>query len=205
MKLILASSSRDRKQCFDLAHIPVEVIPSNFDEDTIDEHDPYQLVQRLALEKARVVQKLWEDERLETDGDALIIGADTMVVYEGELIGKAKDPDHAFQILSSLIGKTHEIITGVAIIATETQEAKTFIDSSTVHFQDLSPEEIWDYINVTNEYAGRAGAYSLFERAALFIDKLEGSPSNVLGIPMAAVREALKSFGINLLHPNEDY
>ncbi len=62
MKLILASSSRDRKQCFDLPRIPVEVIPSNFDEDSIDRPDPYQLVQQLALEKARVVQKFWEEE-----------------------------------------------------------------------------------------------------------------------------------------------
>ena len=83
-----------------------------------------------------------------------------MVVHEGELIGKAKDPDDAFQILSSLIGKTHEIITGVAIIATQTQETKIFIDSSTVHFQELSPEEIWDYITVTDEYAGRVELFT---------------------------------------------
>jgi septum formation protein len=199
MKLILASASRDRKRMFELSHIPVEIIPSDFDEDSVMEMEPYRLVQRLALEKAKTVQK--KIEQLQNYNDSIIIAADTMVNLEGDLIGKADSPDHAFKILSRLCGTWHELITGVAILSLKTGEAESFVDCSKVHFQNLTPEEIRDYIAVTDEYRGRAGAYSLQERASLFIDRIEGSPTNVLGLPMAELRMRLKKYGVNLLNP----
>jgi septum formation protein len=201
MKLVLASSSPDRKKLFDFASIPIEVISSNFDEDKILETDPYKLVQRLALEKAKVVCNVWKQKRQAKEGPAVIIGADTTVVFQNKSIGKAASKEEAFQILSGFRGKTHEIITGVAVLSSQTNLQEVFLDSSTVHFQDLSDDELWDYINVTDEYRGRAGAYSLFERASLFVDNMTGSPTNIIGLPLPKLRLILKKFGINLLHP----
>jgi septum formation protein len=202
MRLVLASKSRDRKKCFDLARIPIEVIPSDFDEESVPIQEPLKLVEILALEKAKVVVNLWNQTRAHQDGSALVIAGDTMVAHKGKLIGKAKDKQHAFDIIKTLINQTHYLITGVAIIQTDTKKQKSFVDSSKVHFQNLSDEEIWEYLNRTNEYEGRAGAYSLQERASMFIDHIEGSPTNVLGIPMAKLREEMKDFGISLLSTN---
>jgi septum formation protein len=202
-KIILASSSRDRKQCFSAAHIPILVISSDFDEDSITEKDPYKLVQILSEHKANTVYMKWiQDHPTPSKLDPqIIIGADTMVVDEGHLIGKARDEQHAFEILSRLMGRIHEIITGVTIIDIQTNKRKIFFVSSKVHFQALSSAEIWDYIQVTDEFKGRAGAYSMYERASVFIDWIEGSPTNVLGIPMAQLRDITQEFGINLLNP----
>ena len=99
------------------------------------------------------------------------------------------------------MGRVHEIITGVTIIEIESNKRKIFLVSSKVHFQTLTPQEIWEYIQVTDEFKGRAGAYSMYERASIFIDWIEGSPTNVLGLPMAQLREIAKEFGIDLLNP----
>lgn len=204
MRLILASKSRDRKKCFDLARIPVEVIPSDFDEESVPIQEPLKLVEVLALEKAKVVVDLWNRTRSSQDGSAIVIAGDTMVAHKGKLIGKANDKQHAFDIIKTLTNQTHYLITGIAIIQTDTGKQKTFVESSKVHFQNLSDEEIWEYINLTDEYAGRAGAYSLQERASMFIDHIEGSPTNVLGIPMARLREEMKDFGISLLNTGKN-
>jgi septum formation protein len=200
MRLILASASRDRKRCFELAHIPVEIIPSHFDEDSIALNDPKKFVEAMALAKAETVVKFWKTKRAAKDGPAIIIAADTMVTYQGKLIGKATDKNHAFEILHSFAGHTHDILTGVAIIQSDNGQTKVFNDLSKVHFQQLTDSEIWDYINVTDEFNERAGAYSLQERASLFIDYVEGSPTNVIGIPMARLRAELKGYGVNLLN-----
>ena len=183
----------------DRAGIAVEVIPSDFDERSINIIDPIKLVKALALAKAETVVKVWNETKAETQGSALIIGADTMVLFEGKLIGKAKNKEDAARIIGMFAGHTHELLTGVAVINSATLEQKVFADSSKVHFQPLSTEEITTYLNVTDEFRGRAGAYSLQERASLFIDRIEGSPTNVLGLPMAKLRTVLKEFGANLL------
>ena len=199
MKLVLASKSRDRKRCFDLANIPITVIPSDFDERSISMNNPKDEVQAIAVGKAETVCSLWNQNHASTDGAAVVIAADTMVVFNDLMIGKAKDMNDAIGILTALAGNTHELITGVAILDTASAKKKVFVDSSMVHFQTLSRTEIDAYVSVTEEYKGRAGAYSLQERASLFIDHVEGSPTNVLGIPMAKVRMVLKGFGVDLL------
>lgn len=204
MKLILASASRDRKRLFEACSIPFEVIPSNFDEDSIIESVPERMVQKIALGKALTVKKIWNDTRASSDGSAIIIAADTMVVLDHQVIGKAESETHAFEILSALSGNTHNLITGCVILKSDNPDTNydSYYSSSNVHFQSLSSEEIWDYIRVTDEYRGRAGAYSLQERAGLFIDYIEGSPSNVLGISMSELRIQMKKYGINLLNSN---
>lgn len=204
MQIILASASRDRKKCLEAIKIPFFIFPSAFDEDAIQDSNPYRYVQRLAKSKVDTVQKVWKEGKIAMvppTEKILIIGADTTVVMENEIIGKPNSKHHAFEILSKLMGKTHEIITGVAVYSSDHPEPIIFYVSSQVHFQPLNSVQIWDYINVTEEFNGRAGAYSMYERASLFIDKIEGSPTNVLGLPMAELRDQIwTNFGINLLN-----
>ena len=196
--LILASKSRDRKKLFDRAGIPIEVIPSHFDESTIKCGDPRECVQQIALKKAETVVQLWNTEFHAQRGPAIVVGADTLVFFQGKLIGKAQNKEEAYQIFSTLVGQTHEIYTGVAIIQTTPFQQETFVVRSRVQFQQLSSERIWAYLNNSDEFIGRAGAYSLYEQASLFIDHIEGSASNIIGLPMAKLREALLKFGVDL-------
>ena len=196
IKLILASKSRDRKKLFERAQIPIEIIPSDFDEKSIHESDPNKLVKKIASAKAKKVMKKWNDKLGNKNNPAIIIAADTMVLFDGNLIGKAQNKEQAFQILTQLSGKKHELLTGVALIHSITKQIRTFMDISIVQFQKLTSSEIQRYLDSSDEYIGRAGAYSLYDRASLFIDFVEGSPTNVLGLPMAKLRKELLHFGV---------
>jgi len=162
-------------------------------------------VQQLAFQKANHVRNLWISNYLSKYGDAVIIGADTMVVMGEELIGKAQSVEEAHQILNHLSGRTHELFTGVCLLSTKSLdnlEKISFYSRAKVHMQKLTHHEINLYLSESGEFQGRAGAYSLYDRASLFIDFIEGSPTNVLGLPMAVLRKKLLSFGIDLLKPS---
>ncbi|MHA2034870.1 MAG: Maf family protein [Promethearchaeota archaeon] len=195
-KIILASKSKDRSELFNRIGISFEVITSNIDEDKFKKKisDPILLVKELA--KAKV---LFVKESLKKKGEiALIIAADTIVDLNGVIIGKAKNSDEAFKLLKMLNGKTHRLITGIAI--TETYDSKIIIDYdiTSVEFLKLSDAEIDNYVNI-NEWEGRAGAYSINDKASLFISKINGSSSNVIGLPMHKIYEILKTdFNLNL-------
>jgi len=196
IKLILASKSRDRKKLFERAQIPIEIIPSDFDEKSIHESNPKELVKKIAIAKAKKVIKKWNDDMGNRNIPAIIIAADTMVLLDGNLIGKAQNKEQAFQILTQLSGKKHELLTGIAIIHSINKQIRTFLDISIVQFQTLTSSEIQRYLDSSDEYIGRAGAYSLYDRASLFIDFVKGSPTNVLGLPMAKLRKELQNFNV---------
>ena len=196
-RIVLASKSPDRRKLFNLAKINFEVLETNVDEEHFKAKitDPIKLVCKLAEEKALTAKRILEKE----NKDAVIITADTIVEYNNEIIGKAKDEKHAFEILKKLSGRTHNLITGFAI--TETKEPKLIIDydRTEVKFLVLSNKEILDYIK-SGEWKGRAGAYSIREKASLFIDSIYGSISNVIGLPMQKIYKILKNeFNLNLL------
>lgn len=196
-KIILASRSIDRSEILKRAGIPFEVFITNIDEEKYKTSvlNADELVQELAKAKAIFAKKKLSKNNL----DAIIIAADTIVEIDGEIIGKAHHEEEAFKILKKLMGKTHKLITGIAI--TETKNPKIIVDSDTtiVEFLDLTDKEIWDYIK-TNEWKERAGAYSIRDKASLFIRKISGSSSNVIGLPMHKIYEILrKEFGLNLL------
>ncbi len=196
-KIILASKSIDRSEIFKRAGIPFEVFVTNIKEDKFKTKfsNAVDLVKELAKTKILFAK----NELLKKKIDAIIIGADTIVLLEGEIIGKAYNEDQAFKILKKLVGKSHKLITGIAI--TEVQNSKIIVDSDTtiVEFLELSDEEIWQYIK-SNEWKGRAGAYSIRDKASLFISKIIGSSSNVIGLPMHRLYEILrKEFGLNLI------
>ncbi len=195
-KLILASKSIDRRNIFKDSGIQFKVLASNIDESEFKKKisDPILLVKELA--KAKV---LYAKEKLvRKNYQAIIIAADTIVELNGNIIGKAKSKEEAFIILKKLMGLSHNLITGIAI--TETNNSKIVIDYDTtlVEFLNLSDEEIHGYIN-TNEWKGRAGAYSISDKASLFITKINGSSSNVIGFPMHKLYTILKNeFRLNL-------
>ena len=196
-KLILASKSIDRSEILRQAGIPFEIFVTNIDEEKfkVKFPDVDDLVKELAKAKALFARH----ELLKTELDVIIVAADTVVVLDGEIIGKAQNEEEAYKILKKLIGRTHKLITGIAIA--ESNNPKIIIDSDTtfVHFLKLYDKEIIQYIK-SNEWKGRAGAYSIKDKASLFIKKINGSSSNVIGLPMHKLFEILrKEFKLNLV------
>ncbi len=198
-RIVLASKSRDRRKLFNLAKINFEVLETNVDEEQFKKeiNDPIQLVKKLAEQKALAAKLILNSNN--TDADAIIIAADTIVECNNEIIGKAKNENNAFEILKKLSNTTHNLITGFAI--TETNKPKLIVDYdiTSVKFLNLSDHDIRDYIK-SEEWKGRAGAYSIRERASLFIKAVNGSISNVIGLPMQKIYVILKNeFSLNLL------
>lgn len=196
--IILASKSTDRKKILRRARIPFTAISSDIDESSYKKRikDPLKLVQSLAKAKAQYVK----EKRNEKDKELYFIGADTIVEFRGNVIGKATTKEHAFEILEGLSGETHNLITGLAITKSTDKKVFTDYDTTKVMFLSLSEKEIWDYIE-TGEWKGRAGAYSLKDKASLFIKSINGSPSNVIGLPLQKVFQIFKlKFNINLIH-----
>ena len=196
-RIVLASKSLDRRKLFNLAKINFDVLETRADEEQFKAkiNDPIQLVVKLAEEKAVFAKRILNYE----NKDAIIVAADTVVECNKEIIGKAKNEKHAFEILKKLSGRTHNLITGFAV--TETSKPKLIVDYdiTSVKFLNLSDNDIRDYIK-SDEWKGRAGAYSIRERASLFIEAVNGSISNVIGLPMQKIYVILKNeFSLNLL------
>jgi len=197
-KIILASKSIDRSELLKKAGIPFEKLVTNIDEEKYKAK--YSHGNDLVKELAKVKALFAKNKLIKSELDALIVAADSLVILEGEIIGKAQTEEEAFKIIKKLTGRTHELITGIAI--TETNNPKIIIDSDTtfVQFLKLSDEEIIQYIK-TDEWKGRAGAYSINDKASLFIKKINGSSSNVIGLPMHKLYKILRTeFGLNLFH-----
>ena len=196
-KIILASGSRDRVKIFKSAKLDFEIIISDFSEDELKskKFSSIELAKELAKKKILNVK-----EKMESNGiDAIIIAADTLVEFEGNIIGKAMNENHALKILKKLNNNTHKLISAIAVARTFEDKIICDYDVTNVRFLNLSEEEIIGYVK-TGEWKGRAGAYSIQDKASLFIDKIEGSPSNVIGIPMHKLYLILKNeFNYNFL------
>lgn len=195
--IILASKSVDRKEILKRMKLPFKVLITNVDEESYKAKitDPIELVKQIAKAKALSAK----DILTKKNKKSVIIAADTIIEFNGEIIGKAKNEKHAFQILKKLSGNTHNLITGFAI--TELNNSKLIVDYdiTAVRFLNLSDDDIGGYIK-SDEWRGRAGAYSIRERASLFIDSIKGSVSNVIGLPMHKIYKILKNeFNLNLL------
>jgi len=197
-KIVLASKSLDRGRILREARVPFSILISKVNEVPFKKrlsNNPIKLVEELAKAKALSAKLTLMENRKES----IIIAADTIIEFKGEIIGKAKDENQAFQILRKLAGNAHNLITGVAI--TETSNPKIIVDhdSTTVKFLNLKDHEIWNYVK-TGEWRGRAGCYSARDKASLFVDMIIGSTSNVIGLPLHKVYEILKKeFNVDLL------
>ena len=187
MKLILASASERRASILRDAGIPFTVTSSAIDETPGPGESPHDLVQRLAAAKAELVAA-------RAVGPAIVIAADTIVTLEGRIFGKPRSSDDARHMLERLSGRTHAVLTGVALIRLPDAERLTFVESTLVHFAMLSADEINRYL-ATGEPHDKAGAYGIQGRAGRYIPRIEGCYFNVVGLPLARLHQALTALG----------
>lgn len=187
MKLILASASLRRAEILRDAGIPFVVISSAVDETPYPSEAPHDLVRRLANAKAELVAA-------RSVGPAIVIAADTEVTLDGHIFGKPRSSDEARRMLEKLSGRTHAVVTGVALIRLPDAERHTFVESTLVHFAALSPEEITRYL-ATGEPRDKAGAYGIQGRAGRYIPRIEGCYFNVVGLPLARLQQSLTELG----------
>jgi len=181
-KLILASGSPRRAEILDAVGGPFEVVTSGSDETREPGEDPSAYVQRLALEKARSVAIKREA--------GLILAADTTVVVDDQLLGQPTDDPDAQRMLKLLSGKWHQVLTGVALVRIN-GETDVGIETTRVRFAELSQTEIDWYVS-TGEPQGKAGAYAIQGRAALFVEEVAGDYLNIVGLPIRLVYEMIR-------------
>jgi len=181
-KLVLASRSPRRAELLLAAGFKFTVRFADIDETPLDGEVPRIYVQRLAEEKARAVSL--------SDGE-IVLAADTTVVLGDEIMGKPRDAADASRMLRLLSGNRHEVITGICLRRGD----QTLVDmaSTSVWFSQLESAEIQDYV-ATGEPDDKAGAYAIQGRASRFIERIDGSYSNVVGLPVAMVHRRLRDF-----------
>lgn len=192
MRLILASKSERRKQLLGRLGIPFTIRSANIDEHALTGESPEQLVKRLARQKAQAVVPL-----LDKTDDIMILGADTVVTLAGEVLGKPRDAADAARMLRNLNGKTHTVLTGYALLSPATRELHVDCETTRVRFRNLSEYEITSYV-ATGEPLDKAGAYAIQGAAMGFVAAVEGSTTNVVGLPLEAIAPLL----IRLLRPS---
>lgn len=183
--LFLASKSPRRRELLGQIGIPFQVLETDIDETWDGTGNINNFIVRLALDKARA------GKRHTQPGDP-VLAADTEVVIDGRILGKPRDSGHAVEMLQSLSGRTHQVLSAVALIGSVEESS---LNISRVSFKVLTPEECRSYCN-TGEPLGKAGAYAIQGRAAAFITRLEGSFSGVMGLPLSETRELLIKAGI---------
>jgi septum formation protein len=192
--LILASSSPRRQQLVGLLGLPYDIVVKPVDERIHSDMSPEKVVRELALRKARAVFA----EVRERKKGSIIIGADTIVVLDGTILGKPKDEQDAFRMLSSLQGRTHQVYSGVACI--DTVSGKTVVDYcvTSVTIKPLSERQIRRYVQ-TGEPNDKAGGYGIQGYGALIVEKIDGDYFNVVGLPLSRLSDMLCEFGIEVI------
>lgn len=189
--IILASSSPRRRELLNQAGIPFTLMPGQVDEAKVElSGTPEEKAEHLAYIKALDVVKNVDK--------GLVLGADTIVVYEDELFGKPADERDALRMLKGLSGHEHRVITGIALIDAESGTVKKGHETTKVRFSTLTVEEIQAYIR-TGEPFDKAGAYAVQGRGALFVESLNGCYSNVVGLPLKKLGNMLQEFGIKVM------
>ena len=184
VKLILASNSPRRKQIMTDAGFEFEVIPSNYEEKRETDSFSYEIIEDLATQKALDVVR-------RVDNDKLVIGADTVVVLDNKILGKPENKQAAFDMLKSLSGRTHFVVTSICGINTKINRAALLSTTSYVRFKELSDELIHYYIDNFNPL-DKAGSYGIQELPPNFLDKYEGSFENIVGVDPEAVKSVIR-------------
>jgi septum formation protein len=186
-RFILASSSPRRIQLLQEAKFHPEVVRPEVEEVASAFLTPSELVRFNAKLKAASVAL--------RHPDAIVLGADTVVALGTEVFGKPRDIDDAGRMLSKLVGKTHEVVTGIALIEASSGRTTLRAVSSTVTFRALSKTQIDAYLKIV-EPLDKAGAYAAQDSANVIIERINGSFSNVVGLPMEVVRPLLRALGV---------
>lgn len=192
--LILASGSPRRRELLSLLNLPFEVRPSDADESTPEDWKPEKIVTELALRKARAVIGT------EMPENAIVIGSDTIVVLDGQVLGKPANAEEAAGMLRRLSGRQHDVYTGLACIGVPEQPARTLSGyrSASVTMRAISDSEIAAYI-ATGEPMDKAGSYAVQGLGAVFVERIEGDYHAIVGLPVALLYHMLARLGANAL------
>ena len=185
VRLILASASPRRADLLAAAGFTFDVIPVEIDERVQADEAPDRYVSRLALAKAREVAR--------RNPGTPVLGADTAVVADGRVLGKPADAEDAGNMLRMLSGRDHDVLTGVALCVDQREASE--VACTRVRFLQLSPAEIAWYV-ASGEPYDKAGGYAVQGLASRFVENIDGSYSNVVGLPVATVYRLLKQFGV---------
>ena len=180
--IILASASPRRAELLKQIGIDFQVCPSDLSEKVATRTSPADVVEELALMKAQTVGRRFRR--------GLIIGADTVVAINREIIGKPENNRHAVEILSQLSGTHHEVVTGVSLLDLKKERHIVWSERTAVHFRKLRESEILEYV-CNHDVLDKAGAYGIQEKAAAFVSRVEGCYFNVVGLPLASLVEKL--------------
>lgn len=191
MRIVLASASERRQSLLRRLTHNFDIIVSDFNEDeVIFNGDCAKYVMELAKGKALAVSEI-------INANAVIIGSDTLVAYNGHILGKPKNELEAFHMLNLLSGNVHQVYSGVAIYDTSSKELKTDYVCTNVKFSELTEEEIKKYI-ATGEPMDKAGAYGIQGFGGVFVEEIEGCYYNVVGLPLNKVKGMFREMGVNL-------
>ena len=186
MRIVLASASPRREELLRRIVTDFDIVPS-----AIEEPRHGRATWRV-LEAARL-------KALDVAGRAsgIVIGADTIVVQRSLVLGKPASREAAAKMLRRLSGRTHSVLTGLCVVATERGDERTAVERTRVHFRPLSEREISSYLDC-GEYADKAGAYAIQGRAARFVDRIRGDFTNVMGLPVSRLTLLLRDLGLDV-------
>ena len=189
-RIVLASASPRRKQLLEQLGLRFEVEPSDYEEDIAPGSEPHEMAKKLSLGKARAAARKHRK--------ALIIAADTFVVFGDRILGKPHTNAEAREMLRALNGQAHSVISGFTILDTETGKVVSRSVETRVHMRKLTLREIDGYVR-TKEPLDKAGGYAIQGRGAVLVERIEGDYSNVVGLPLSALAESLREFGVKVL------
>jgi septum formation protein len=184
--LILASASPRRAELLRQLNLDFQIVPSDAAEILDEQLSPLELCQLNAHRKARVIAK--------KHPDALVLGADTLVFLDDEIMGKPADVAEARRMLARLQGRTHQVVTGVSLIHLRALRERTFAASTDVAFRVLTAGQINDYLSKMNPL-DKAGAYAIQEHGDTIVSEISGSISNVVGLPIEKLKEEIQAWG----------
>lgn len=198
--LYLASASPRRSELLTQIGVPFIQAPVDIDETPHTSEGARHYVERLALEKARAcLQQLSEQNTASESGQKVVLGSDTSVIIDDTILGKPNDKDAARTMLKRLSGQRHQVFSAVAVISEQQQSVISV--ATDVIFRTLSEQQINDYI-ATGEPMDKAGSYGIQGLGAILVDRIEGSYSNVVGLPLTETAELLKDFKIAVWQPS---
>lgn len=189
-KIILASQSPRRKELLEIIGLKFKVESSNYQEDIYSGLEPYDIAEKMSLKKAQIVASKHKN--------ALVIAADTFIVFDDQILGKPGTVNKARIMLQKLNGKSHSVITGFCIIDTSTNKTLSRCVETIVYLKKLTQSEIDNYVK-SQEPLDKAGGYAIQGLGAVIVDMIEGDYFNVVGLPLSALVEALKEFEIYIL------
>lgn len=184
LPFILASASPRRRELLGSLGLKLKIIPAHANEDYITGESPREHVRRLSIAKASVIAR--------KNPSAWVLGADTIVVIDGQILGKPKNKLQAKKMLTLLSGRVHKVFTGFCIVCGASKIMKARVIQSAVQFKNISPDEMAWYVESDEPY-DKAGGYAVQGKGACFIKAIRGSYTNVIGLPLAEVLEDLQN------------